>query len=133
MNQSCFSLGFLSQNSLWKLSTFGGYKSLYIVVSVWNTKRKFFPNRAGWRLGLATGLSREFQPRVNCLASLGLLSCSAPAGITLQLPACLARDSYLVACTREPPASSSHESQYICTLRNISSHLLTHYPYNNPT
>ena len=26
MSQSCFSLGFLSQNSLWKLSTFSGYK-----------------------------------------------------------------------------------------------------------
>ena len=26
MNQSCFSLGFLSQNSLWKLSIFHGYK-----------------------------------------------------------------------------------------------------------
>ena len=26
MSQSCFSLGFLSQNSLWKLSTFYGYK-----------------------------------------------------------------------------------------------------------
>ena len=26
ISQSCFSLGFLSQNSLWKLSTFHGYK-----------------------------------------------------------------------------------------------------------
>ena len=29
MNQSCFSLGFLSQNSLWKLFTFRGYKVIY--------------------------------------------------------------------------------------------------------
>ena len=29
MNQSCSSLGFLSQNSLWKLSTFCGYKGIY--------------------------------------------------------------------------------------------------------
>ena len=29
MSQSCFSLGFLSQNSLWKLSTFRGYKGIY--------------------------------------------------------------------------------------------------------
>ena len=29
MSQSCFSLGFLSQNSLWKLSTFREYKSIY--------------------------------------------------------------------------------------------------------
>ena len=31
MNQSCFSLGFLSQNSLWKLSQNRGYKGIYIV------------------------------------------------------------------------------------------------------
>ena len=29
MSQSCFSLGFLSQNSLWKLSTFRRYKGIY--------------------------------------------------------------------------------------------------------
>ena len=33
MSQSCFSLGFLSQNSLWKLSTFCGYKGIYSRVS----------------------------------------------------------------------------------------------------
>ena len=38
-----------------------------------------------------TGLSREFKPRSNGLASLGLLSYSAIAGATLQLLACLAR------------------------------------------
>ena len=31
MSQSCFSLGFLSQNSLWKLSLNRGYKGIYIV------------------------------------------------------------------------------------------------------
>ena len=36
--------------------------------------------------GLATGLSRKFNPRANGLASLGLLSCSATAGMTRQLP-----------------------------------------------
>ena len=29
MSQSWFSLGFFSQNSLWKLSIFRGYKSIY--------------------------------------------------------------------------------------------------------
>ena len=47
---------------------------------------QFFPNRVVWRLDPATGLSREFKPRANGLASLGLLSCSATAGMTLQLP-----------------------------------------------
>ena len=41
MSQSCFFLGFLSQNFLWKLSTFYGYKGLYIVGCVWNVKSQF--------------------------------------------------------------------------------------------
>ena len=52
-------------------------------------KSHFFPNRVVLRLGLATGLSCEFKPRVNGLASLGLLSCSATASMTLQLPCML--------------------------------------------
>ena len=52
-------------------------------------KSQFFPNRVVWRLSLAIGLSREFKPRANGLASLGLLSCSATAGMTLQLPCML--------------------------------------------
>ena len=49
-------------------------------------KSHFFPNKVVWRLDLATGLSREFKPRANSLASLRLLSCSATTGMTLQLP-----------------------------------------------
>ena len=52
-------------------------------------KSQFFPNRVVWRFGLMTGLNREFKPRANGLASLGLLSCSATAGMTLQLPCML--------------------------------------------
>ena len=37
-----------------------------------------------------TGLSREFKPQPNGLASLRLLSCSATAGTPLQFLACLA-------------------------------------------
>ena len=85
-NQSCFSLGFLSQNSLLKLFTFRGYKGLYIVVWERNVKRQFFPNKVVCRLDLVTKLSREFKPQANSLASLGLLSYSAIAGMTLQLP-----------------------------------------------
>ena len=54
-------------------------------------KSQFFPNRVLWRLDLATGLSREFKLQVNGLARLGLLSCSATTGATLQLLAFLAR------------------------------------------
>ena len=49
-------------------------------------KSQFFPNRVVWRLDLAIGLSCEFKPRANGLASFGLLSCSATGGMTLQLP-----------------------------------------------
>ena len=54
-----------------------------------NVKSQFFPNRVVWRLGLATGLSHEFKPWANGLASLGLLSYSATIGLTLQLPCML--------------------------------------------
>ena len=53
-------------------------------------KSQFFPNRVFWQLDLATGLSREFKPRPNALANLGLLSCNAIAGAILQLLTCLA-------------------------------------------
>ena len=52
-------------------------------------KSQFFLNRVVWRLGLVTRLSCEFKPRANSLASLGLLSYSATAGMTLQLPCML--------------------------------------------
>ena len=52
-------------------------------------KRQFFPNRVVWRLGLTTGLSRKFKLQANGLASLGLFSCSATVGMTLQLPCML--------------------------------------------
>ena len=32
---------FLSQNSLWKLSTFHGYKGIYILGCAWNVKSQF--------------------------------------------------------------------------------------------
>ena len=52
-------------------------------------KSQFFLNRVIWRLGLATGLRCEFKPWANGLASLGILSCSAIVGMTLQLPCML--------------------------------------------
>ena len=88
-----------------------------------------------WRFGLATGLSREFKSRANNLANLGLLSCNATAGMTLQLLACLARVQLLVACkpqaTREilsrVPASL-HSLEHFFTLSHI---LLLHDSHLN--
>ena len=110
MNQSCFSLGFHSQNSLWKLSFFRGYKGL--LEWEWNVKSQVFQNRAGSRLNLIAWLSREFQPRGNWTASCPILSCSAPASMTLQLLACLPREQLLVACSCESPARSNRKSLF---------------------
>ena len=110
MSQSCFSLGFLSQNSLWKLSIFRGYKGLYIVGWERNAKSQFFLNRAGWQLGLVTWLSREFKPRVNRTARLDFLSCSAPAVVTVHLlctlHSCVAIGDLPVASYMWVPATS---------------------------
>ena len=103
MSQSFFSLGFLSQNSLWKLSTIRGYKGyLYWCV-----------------FGLATGLSREFKSRANCLASLGLLSCSATAGMTLQLLYIL----YTCASFGDLPATSHSRDPIMSPYRMHTSEL----------
>ena len=59
MNQSCFTLGFLSQNSLWKLSFFCRYKGYlhWVENGMWNIR--FFKTR------LACGLAS----RLDCVAS----------------------------------------------------------------
>ena len=80
-------------------------------------KSQFFPNRVFWRLGLATGLSREFKPRANGLANLGLLSCSATACVTLQLLACLARVQLLAAC--KPRATREIQLRVPASLHNL--------------
>ena len=122
MNQSYFSLGFLSQNSLWKLSIFRGYKGLYIVGWERNAKSQFFPNMVVWWLGLPIGLSCEFKCQANGLASLGLLSYSATAGITLQLPymlhACANFGGLLVASHPrvQPRVSLSLHNEHFVTL-----------------
>ena len=46
------------------------------------------------------------------MASCLLLSCSAPAGVTPQLLACLAHEQLLAACSRESPARSSRKSLF---------------------
>ena len=80
-------------------------------------KSQFFPSRVFWRLGLAIRLSREFKLRANGLASLGLLSCSATAGVTLQLLACLARVQLLAVC--KPRATHEIQSRVPAFLHNL--------------
>ena len=133
INQSCFSLGFLSQNSLWKLFTFRGYKGLYI--ERWEEMWKVSFSQTGWSGDLASWLgwiassSREltawpawdFCPVVQQLAWL------------FNFSACFMCVPTLAACQLRVTRESSRESLYPCTTLSISSHSLTHYPYMIPT
>ena len=80
-------------------------------------KHHILPNRVFWRLDLATGLSYEFKPRVNGLASLGLLSYSVTAGATLQLLACLAR--VLQSGGLQPQATCEIQSRVSTSLHTL--------------
>ena len=81
MSQFCFSLGFLFQNSLWKLSTFRRYKGIYS--RVYEECEELVTTKQGI---LATRAHDWNELRANCLASLEVLSCSATTSVTLQLP-----------------------------------------------
>ena len=81
MSQSCFSLGFLSLEAL----NISWVWEVFILEWEWNAKSQVFQNRAGWRLGLVTWLSREFKPRANRIVRLDFLSCSAPTSVTIHL------------------------------------------------
>ena len=91
-------------------------KGVFILEWERNVKRQDLQNRGGSRLDLAT--SREIQSRDNRMASCPVLSCSAPASMTVHLPACLARVLRLAACSRKLPARPSRESMFSCTLLN---------------
>ena len=53
------SLRFLAQNSLWKLSTFRGYKGIYSSVRE-ECEKSVFCKTGGFGDSLAIGTSREF-------------------------------------------------------------------------
>ena len=110
------SILFFSRISLSKLSQealfLSWVKGVFILGWEWNVKSQVFQNRAGSRLGLATWVSCEFQLRGNWTASCPILSCSAPAGVMLQLLACLAHEQLLAAYSHESPARSSRESLF---------------------
>ena len=85
-------------------------------------KSQVFQNRVSWQLRLAAWLSCEFQPRGNWTVSLYFLSCSAPAGMTLQLLTCLAHVQLLAAC--KPWATCKIQSRVPISLHNLE-HLFT--------
>ena len=137
ISQSCFFLRFLSQNSLYfSLKIFSGSSlhfvgiRIFIVGCMRNVKGQFSSNRAFWRLDLATGMRHEFESQANCLVRLEVLSCNAPATVTLQLPCML----YTCATFGNLPVTrSSHEALLECTHLEFSSHSFTYYPYKIPT
>ena len=81
MSQYCFSLVFLSQNSLWMLSTFRRNKGLYSRVHIECEKS------VTTKQGVLAARARDCnESQANYLAKLEVLSCSATIGETLQLP-----------------------------------------------
>ena len=110
------SILFFSRVSLSKFSLealfLSWVKRVFILGWEWNVKSQVFQNRVGSRLDWVVSSSREFQLRDNWTASCPILSCSAPAGTTFQLLACLAHVQLLAACSRESPARSNRESLF---------------------
>ena len=103
---------------------------VFIVGCMRNAKSQFQPNRAFWRLDLATGTSHEFELQANYLAKLEVFSYSAIASMTLQLPL---HASHVCHSSDLPIMKSSRVALLKCTLFELSSHSLTHYPYIIPT
>ena len=71
MNQSCFSLGFFSQNSLWNLSTFHGLREFIIGYEI-EYEKSFFSKIGCTGKSLMTAMSREFQLLVTRLGQIVL-------------------------------------------------------------
>ena len=82
MSQSWFSLGFLSQNSLWKLSTFRGYKGIYSSVCEECEKSVFIQTRHSGdsvsRVERVTSLNRELTAWPDCTFCPVVLQLSWP-------------------------------------------------------
>ena len=89
-----------------------GIRDIYIGVRMECEESGF--SKQSW---LAAWLSCEFQPRGNWTISLYFLSCSAPAGMTLQLLACLACVQLLAAC--KPRATREIQSRVLASLHNL--------------
>ena len=120
-----FSLNILSRSSQY----FVGIRSIYTGVRK-ECEESVFHNRVDRRLGLTTWLSHESKPRANWMASLDFLSCSATAGMTVQLLCMLhscASSGGLQAASHswDPAASPCFTSQSWVFLHTLSHTTLT--------
>ena len=109
MSQSCFSLGFLSQYSLWKLSTFRGYKG-YLYQSENEMRRvRFFKTEL---TGDLTELRVQATSKQNCQTGIFALQCSSWRDCSSSLHASL-------VCIIQQLASSEFQSQVLVILHNL--------------
>ena len=129
MSQSCFSLGFFSQNYPWKLSQNCGYKGIYIVG--WEEM---------WKVSFSqTGCSGDLTSGLGWVANLSHEQTAWPAWdfclVVQQLAQVFSFWHAWHACnilaTCKPQAT--RESLFLCTILSNSPHSLTHYPYMIPT
>ena len=107
-----------------------GIKDIYTGVRK-ECEESVFQNRVDWRLGLTTWLSRESKPRVNWMASLDYLSCSATIGMMVQLlcilHSCESSGGLPVAShLRDPIASPCFSAQSWTFLHTLSHTLPLH-------
>ena len=129
MSQSCFFLGFLSQNSLRKLSQNRGYKGIYIVGWEGMWKVRFsqtgcFGDLTSW-LGWVVSSSRkqtawpawDFCPVVQQLARR--------FNFWHAWHVCI----ILAACSHEPPVSPCFFAQTWAILHTLSHTTLTWFPH----
>ena len=90
---------------------------VFILGYVRNVKSQFFQNRAGWRLGLMTWLSREFKLRANWIARLDFCPVVLQLAWLFSSLACSTRVHRLVAC--KPWASREIQSRVFASLHNL--------------
>ena len=129
MSQSCFSLGFLSQYSLWKLSTFCGYKG-YLYLWVFGMRRVSF-SKTELAGGLASRLDWAASSSCEVTKQPDWTFCPVVLQLTWRFNffACLAHMQLLAACkpwaTREiqpqdPVASPCFFTQSWAFLHTLS-------------
>ena len=117
MSQSCFSLGFLSQYSLWKLSIFCGYEG-YLYLCVFGMRRVSFS-----KIELAGGLASRLDWVTSSSRKLIEWPVWTFCPVVLQLAwrfnfsACLARVQLLGAC--KPRATREVQSQVPTILHKL--------------